>query len=239
MRLIFQLLMYLGFSASLGFAQSRFPMIYLDEVGNLGNPFSDEKRQSADLGIARVSPEGASGMIRVEGHDAAGRGWLVQLNQVGGLGWTEVWTADFDANGRKDLLFATHFPGLGRCINSVDIAVLLIDAQGRPAPLEISTMMPPGSKFPFVPVIVRDLDQNGRAEFITTTCERVDPPDGFGESWKLSGVYEARHTQLVPLRGSDVRPYLQVARRIHGLAIMEALPSRSWPDPQPPSLARP
>ncbi len=211
-------------------------MKYVDEVGNLGNQFSDEKRQSADLGIARVSPERTTGTLRVVGRDAQGKAWQVRLSQVGGLGWTEVWTADFDANGRRDLLFAMHFPGNGRCINSVDIALLLIDEQGRPAPWEISTMMPANStRFPFVPVIIRDLDQNGSAEFVTTDCDRIDPPQGFGERWTMSGVYEARHTRLIPLRGSDPQPYARIAGRIHGLKTMETLPPTSWPDPEPPS----
>ena len=169
----------------------------------------------------------------MEGLDAAGKGWRVELPQVGGVGWTEVWTADFDANGRNDLLFAAHFPGNSRCINGVEITVLLIDKQGRPAPYELSTMMPDSARFPFVPVIVRDLNADGRAEFVTTICERIDPPEGFGERWKVSGVYEARHSQLVPLRGGDTRPYMRVASRIHGRVKMETMPPKSWPDPHP------
>jgi hypothetical protein len=206
-------------------------MKYLDDVGNLGNQYSHDKRQSANLGIARVRSEGEGSTLRVEGFDAGGKMWRVWLPQIGGVGFTEVWTADFDANGRQDLLFAGHFPGNGRCIDGLDITLLLFDAQGRPVPWNMSTMLPDHSSFPYVPVIVRDLNGDHRAEFVMTDCERVDPPEGFGERRRVSGVYEAREARMVPLRDVDTQPYARIAGRIHGVGKMETTPPDNWPDP--------
>ena len=75
------------------FGQARFPMGYVDEVGHLGNRHSDEKRVSVDVGLARVRAD--DGELLVEG---------------------EMWSVNFDGNGRKDLLFAGYFPGSGRCV---------------------------------------------------------------------------------------------------------------------------
>ncbi len=213
-----------------GFGQTRFPMRFLDEVGNLGNEYSDEKRQSADLGIARVSAD--TGKLKVQGVDDAGQRWQVRLPQVGGLGWTEVWTADFDANGRKDLLFAGHFPGVGRCISRVEITLMLFGGQGRPRLWVVSTMIPNESGFPYVPIIILDLNRDGRAEFVTTSCERIEPPEGFGERLTLSGLYEARQAQLVPMRGTGTDPYVRIARQIHGEKSIGVLPPENWPAPR-------
>src|SRR5712691_4242755 len=63
----------------------------LDEIGNLGNPYSNDKRKSADLhGFARVTLD--RGELRFEGRDHTGKAWRLWMSSVGGVGWTEVWT---------------------------------------------------------------------------------------------------------------------------------------------------
>ncbi|MFN7935379.1 MAG: hypothetical protein U0R19_18770 [Bryobacteraceae bacterium] len=156
------------------FGQARFPMQYVDEVGHLGNPHSDEMRVSVDVGVARV--RAVDGELMVEGEK-----WSVRIEQKGGVGWTTVWSADFDGNGRKDLLFAGFFPGNGRCVNNgVDVSVLLFREHGVPEVWELRTMLPDVTRFPYVPILVRDLDGDRRAEFVTISCERVDPPEIWG-----------------------------------------------------------
>lgn len=218
---------------SLGITQPRFSMRYLDDVGNLGNRFAGEKRRSIDVGFARVTTDRNSGRLRVKGTDLHGNAWRVELDQVGGIGWTEVWSADFDANRKSDLLFAAHFPGNGRCIDAVNLTFLLFDEDGRPNQYELPTRLPDTARFPYVPVIVRDLNHDGRAEFITTDCGRVDPPEGFGERRWVSGVYEAQNARLVTVRGADLRPYLRIAGQIHRIQNMTAAPVVQWPQPVP------
>jgi hypothetical protein len=111
-------------------AQPQFRLKYLDEVGHLGGL---DKRTSVDLGIAKVFAE-PGGDLRFEGHDAAGKLWRVWLPAVGGIGGTDVWSADFDRNGRQDLLIAGYFPGNGRCVDGAVIYTLMFDERGRPVP---------------------------------------------------------------------------------------------------------
>lgn len=196
---------------SVGFGEARFPMQYVDEVGHLGNPYSDEKRTAVDVGMAKIRADGDGGLV-VEGEK-----WMVRIEQKGGVGWTTVWSADFDGNGRRDLLFAGYFPGNGRCVNNgVEVSVLLFREDGVPEVWELRTMLPDLTRFPYVPILVRDLDGDGRAEFVTILCERVDPPEGFGERYEVDGVFEARDGRLAPLVGTDVGAYAKVARRALG-----------------------
>ena len=194
-------------AAGVAMGQARFPMKYLDEVGHLG----EDHRKFADLRFARAYPD--EGGLRFEGRDHAGRIWRVWTKQVGGGGFTEVWTADFDHNGQPDLLIAAAFPGNGRCVSNVDITVLLFDASGRPVPWMVSTEIPyHESRFPYFPVILLDTNKDGRAEIVTTEC---GPWDADSLDYQVTGVYEARESHWVPLRDAPLEPYIQAAHADH------------------------
>jgi hypothetical protein len=184
--------------------QARFPMKYLDEVGHLGDTSVNDHRKSANLVVARVFREGEGSTLRFEGRDLAGKPSRLWLPGVGGVGWTDVWMADFDHNGQRDLLIGTHFPGNGRCVNGEEITILMFDARGRPIPWTTATMLPNGSKYPYVPAILRDVNRDGRAEVVTTGCE----PGGWPgeEHWRITGVYEARDARWIPLKDVTIVP---------------------------------
>lgn len=204
------------FSSVFMLAQSRYPMRFLDDVGNLGNPYSRDKRSSADLaGLARVTRQ--DDILLFEGRDLAGKPWRLFTSGDGGVGWTEVWTADFDHNGRSDLLIGSHFPGNGRCVDGGDVLILLFEADGRPVPWMSSTMVPEGNKFPVRPAIVLDANGDGRAEIVTTSCEYADGQQRFGEDRRITGVYEARDARWVPLSGYALEPYRSAAVASHRL----------------------
>ena len=93
--------------------QTRFEMRYLGEVGHLGGL---DRRTSVNLGMAQVFAE-PEGDLRLEGQDTAGKTWRVWIGPTGGIGGTDVWSADFDRNGRQDLLIAAYFPANGRCVD--------------------------------------------------------------------------------------------------------------------------
>src|SRR5271168_4318951 len=109
-------------------AQTPFRMRYLGEIGNLGGL---DPRTSANLGIARVFPE-PDGDLRFEGRDIAGKPWRVWLPAAGGIGGTDVWSADFDHNGHQDLLISAMFPRNGHCTDGTTIYILMFDQTGRP-----------------------------------------------------------------------------------------------------------
>jgi hypothetical protein len=210
-------------------AQPRFPMKYLDEVGHLGGL---DKRTSVNLGIARVFIE-PEGDLRFEGLDRTGKLWRVWLPPAGGIGGTDVWTADFDRNGRQDLLIAAYFPGNGHCIDEATVYTLMFDDLGRPVPWVAPSHSFAGFQRP--PVTLLDANGDGRAELVTVSCEYSDPATGFGEDRQISGIYEARDARWHPLRNTPDRPYLAAVKRQLGRTTpgfvrwLQTDPVR-WPD---------
>ena len=210
-------------------AQTLFPMRHLDEVGHLGTEF--DSRKSANVGLARVFSDGNG--LRFEGRDHGRKPWRVWVENFGGLGFTDVWTADFDHNGQPDLLIAPFFPKNGRCVNSLDIVILLFDGDGRPVPWTIHTEMPHGSGHPYRPVFITDLNGDGNAEIVPVDCEYAMGP-GVGTDWTIIGVFEARDARLVPMRNVNIGSYeraLKKAYAPHGLE-ENWLPVQpiKWPD---------
>ena len=206
-------------------AQARFPMKYLDDVGSLGSEL--DRRKSANLGIASVSSE--DGLLRFEGRDRKGDPWLAWVTQTGGVGWTEVWTADFDHNGQRDLLIASHFPGNGRCVRGADLLFLLFDQSGRPVPWHVPTELPNGNKFPYLPALLLDENRNGQAEIVSTECA-YSSEGILAVDWSITGIYEARDAQWIPLRDAVTAPYLQAARKANGVKDWLPIKSGEWPD---------
>jgi len=202
-------------------------MRYLDEVGlvGLGLPYS---RDFVDLGLASVVSD--NGALRFEGHDHKGDPWRVWVPQTSGLGWTEVWTADFDHNGQPDLLIARHFPSSGRCVGRADLLFLLFDQFGRPTPWQVSTEIPNGTKFPYLPAILLDVNRDGRAEIVSTACEYGDQSPGHWTDWSITGIYEARDARWIPLRSADAVPYLQAATKADGVKKWMTIKPSEWLD---------
>jgi hypothetical protein len=118
--------------------QSQFPMEYLDEIGHLGGL---DPRTTVNLGVAKATAD-PDGKVRLEGRDAAGKPWQVWTGLAGGIGGTDVWIADFDHNGRRDLLLASYAPANGRCVDGVTIYTLMFDDLGSPCPgLDVPTAL--------------------------------------------------------------------------------------------------
>ncbi|HVZ15783.1 MAG TPA: hypothetical protein VG897_01605 [Terriglobales bacterium] len=192
---------------------------YLDEVGHLGSEF--DSRTSVDFKIAKASIVG-DGDIEFTGKDDGGRKWSARFRVAGGVGWTTVWKADFDRNGRSDLMIGSYFPRNGRCIPAVTISFLMFDAHGMPNPWSVQTDIPGHADvFPQVPALLTDLNGDGRAQLVATRCEYAMGP-GLGEDHSIAGAYEARDAvwklwrpdtaqeigrmKSIMLRGSPLRP---------------------------------
>lgn len=137
-------------------------MQYLDEVGHLAGM---DKRKSADLGIARVFPA-SEDTLRFEGMDSGGKPWRVWMKAGSGVSSTDVWEADFDANGRPDLLISAGHSGNGRCVDSATITMLLFDGNGRPVPWHIETFAAGAGGDTVIPGIL--MDANGMA--VPSSC---------------------------------------------------------------------
>src|SRR5436305_1616501 len=95
---------------------------------------------TAKFAHAKIIPQ-ADGNLVVEGVDDDRKHWNATLLMLGGVGFTDVWQADFDGNGRPDLLLAAYFPQNGRCVDGITLSFLLFDAHGRPVPWVVQTRM--------------------------------------------------------------------------------------------------
>ena len=221
-------ILLVGFlGATLTMGQAWFPMKDR-KVGALDSDY--DKRKSADFGFARVFSE--EGNLRFEGKDHSGKPWRVWVPRSGGIGATDVFTADFDHDGQQDLLIRSLNLTVGRCIDRGTITVVLFDEIGRPVPWTMTTQVPDWNATPLLGAIVLDANHDGRAEFALTSCE-TDPSDPrLGEDRRISGIYEARHGRMVPIRKALLAPYLRAAKLIHGypsVKWLRVMPDE-WPD---------
>lgn len=197
-------------------------MRYLAEIGHLKN------NQIVNLGTAQVRAD-ASGASLL-GRDRGGKPWRVALALSDGMGWTEVWSADFDGDGQRDFLLGNLFPGNGACVNGLGITVLLFDEAGRPMPWTANSFLPAGSHaFPYLPVLAMDVDRDGRAEFVITDCDRGR--SGAGSIYSIAGIYEADAGRLRVVPDARLGSYRRAA------GPLPAHPSR-WRDRMPGLDAR-
>lgn len=194
-----------GFQISEGqSASATLPGVrYLGEVGHLGTDFNP--RTSVDFAVAKATTIG-DGDLEFSGKDDLGEKWTARFPVIGGIGWTAVWKADFDHNGRPDLMVASHFPGNGRCTENVTVSFLMIDGHGKPNPWTIHTNVPRETAFPPMPVLLTDLNGDGHFELIATDCQYAPGPK-LGEDHSITGVYEARDSawKLAPPSGIAAR----------------------------------
>ena len=198
-------------------------MRWVDEIGHLG---THESRLSADLGIAVAHAEKEFGTVRLEGRDTAGKRWRVWLEVSGGVGGTDVWTADFDRNGRADLLLASAFPRNGRCVQGVDLYVLMFEANGRPVPWQVSSSSMTGFREPPVPIV--DTDKDGRAEIVTLDCEYTTNDTAH----RIGGIYAARDAVWHPVRSTPSPAHVAAVRwplKRSSIRLAQPKPA-AWPD---------
>jgi hypothetical protein len=204
----------------LGVVQAQeLPLRYAGEIGHMR---PGERKSLGTSLVARL--EGKEGdPVRIDGQDRHGKPWRLDYSPTGGVGFTTVWTADFNADGQPDVLIESLFPGLGACVDAATVTLLLFDENGRPNPWPMETMLPHRTRseeFPFKPVYAVDVNRNGRAEFILTDCSRE-------KGYSISGVYEAGTAgDLAVVQNANLTAY----RRIAG-----GLPIRSvsdWAEPR-------
>jgi hypothetical protein len=216
---------FLGVTLAMG--QAWFPMKDR-KVGALDSDY--DQRKSADFGFARIVSEEDN--LRFEGKDHAGKPWRIWMPKAG-IGGVDVWTADFDHDGQQDLLIRSLDLKVGRCLDVGTITIVLFDAIGRPVPWTMTTQVPYWNAVPLRGAIVLDANHDGRAEFVVTGCESSVPSDApFGEDRGISGVYEAQHGRMVPIRHAKMTPYRRAAKVIHGHPSVKWLPMmpEEWPD---------
>jgi hypothetical protein len=214
-------------AASAVHAQALSPMRYLGEVGDLGT--ESDPRKSVDFGTAKASATEHG--VLFHGSDDHASPWRAGVPVIGGVGWTDVWRADFDANGRQDLMIAATFPANGRCLSPVTITFLMFDSQGRPVPWTIDTFLLNIAGVGKMPAILRDINRNRRPELIATGCEYSNPPRA-GEDRRIQGIYEAENAGWKLIRPKELQPYSDVVRASHRGRFTEFLPAEpeSWHD---------
>ena len=198
-------------------------MRYLGEIGHLGPVFDNPT--SADLEIARAVWKNDE--THIEGKDDRGKRWTAAIPITGGVGWTDVWMADFDGNARKDLLFASIFPPNGRCLDPVHLTFLMMDSGGRPVPWSIDSRWPRNSGVGKRPALLLDFNRNGWAELMATDCQYTPGPD-VDEDRRITGIYEAKDSHWQEIHPADMAPYVALFRanylrpEVHLLAPKEA-----------------
>lgn len=190
-------------------AQSFKGLRYLGEIGHLGPPFSAQT--VADLKIARVD---ADAEYTIQGTDDAGKPWRADISVASGIGWTDVWEGDFDANARRDLMIAATFPTNGRCLDPATITFLMFDSRGRPVPWTLDTWLPKNGGQGKVPALLRDFKHSGRPELIATACENsnLSRPFSNGENRSVAGIYQAQDAHWKLIRPADAKPLAEALR---------------------------
>ncbi|HEX5226588.1 MAG TPA: hypothetical protein VFW44_02715 [Bryobacteraceae bacterium] len=182
---------------------------YLDEIGHLASDVDTGK--VVTIGPARLVSTGA-GKIGLQGRGSNGRTWRAYLPIDGGLGYTTAWEADFDRNGKRDLLIASEFPKNGRCIDPVTLSFLMFDNQGMPVPWVTQTQRPGKNALLALPAVLTEIERDGRLQLVTTDCEYSAPPV-VGEDRSIKGVYEANDTMWRLVRSSHIDAYRSLVLR--------------------------
>ena len=153
-----------------------------------------------------------SGGARVQGKDDDGKQWSATVAVGQGVGFTDVWQADFDRNGRQDLLIAAYTPRNGRCVDGITLSFLLFNEHGPPVPWIIETRVPAGKRDPATPAIFSDLEHDGLLRLIVTDCSYSNPPR-FGEDRAITGVYVAENATWRLIRPANIADYVALVRR--------------------------
>jgi hypothetical protein len=202
-------LLILGFSTFLS-AQVSIPMIYLGEIGYLDSDCGEEQRITMDLGIAKVYGSGKES-VRLEGRNDSGRRWQLWVPRYricSSLNGIDAWIADFDNNGRQDLLLSGHEAVNGACLDFVDLIIVLFTETGNPAAYFTETHG--FSDLGEPPHAVMDLNRDGRTELVLSECWWQG--GGHPEVRQVTGVFEARNEGWVALRHASEEPYLHELR---------------------------
>src|ERR1044071_6145217 len=97
---------------------------YLGEVGHLWPPFSASN--SVKFGHIQVT-SATDGTLQLAGRDADRKPWTPRVPVSSGIGFTDVGQADFERNGRQDLLIAAYVPQNGRCVDQITLSFLLFN----------------------------------------------------------------------------------------------------------------
>lgn len=182
---------------------------YLGEVGHLWPPFSTSS--SVKFGKIEVTGE-TDGTLRFAGRDDDRRPWTAIVSGGSGVGFTDVWQADFDRNGRQDLLIAAYFPKNGRCLNQITLSFLLFNDHGQPVPWVIHSGMPGAKREPATPALFADIEHDGRMHLVVTDCEYSIPPR-FGEDRSITGIYVAENASWKLVRPANIGDYVALVRR--------------------------
>jgi len=182
---------------------------YLGEVGHLWPPFS----ASNSVKFGQIQVTGATdGTLQLAGRDDDRRPWTATVPFGSGVGFTDVWQADFDRDGRQDLLIAAYFPQNGRCVDQITLSFLLFNDHGQPVPWVIQSRLPANKREPATPALFADFEHDGRMRLVVTDCSYSTPPR-FGEDRSITGIYVAEQSSWKLVRPANIGDYVALVRR--------------------------
>jgi hypothetical protein len=192
---------------------------YLGEIGHLGTQF--DERKSVIFGPITITTL-ENGSARFQGKDDHGKNWSATLVSEAGVGFTDVWQADFDHNSRSDLLVATYFPKNGRCVDEITLQFLLFTNDGKPVPWVINSRMPHSNREPRIPAIFVNAGKDAPTKLVVTDCAYSEPPR-VGEDRSVIGIYEARDATWSLYRPNNLGAYVALVRRSYHFGLNDQL----------------
>ena len=172
-----------------------------------------DERKSVNFGPVKITTL-ENGTARFLGMDDRGKHWSATLVTEGGVGYTDVWQADFDRNGRPDLVVASYFPRNGRCTDEITLQFLLFSHDGIPVPWVINSRVPISKREPSVPAIFVDEGRGTAIKLVATECAYADPPR-FGVDRSIVGIYEAKDARWSLHRPNNLGAYAALVRTSH------------------------
>jgi hypothetical protein len=179
---------------------------YLGEIGHLNSAIDSRKI----IHVGGIAIHWLAGdKVQLQGRSEHGHVWSTVLPTIGGLGWTTLWSADFDRNSRSDLLLLRSFPSVGRCPQTVEASFLMSDSNG-PKRWDTVTTIKYEEQLSGLPVFLFEDLRNRRFTWVSKACEYAERND---VTLSVPGVFQAGPTGWDRVPASEMTRLIQMADR--------------------------
>jgi hypothetical protein len=235
-RLIWVCLVVIGAAVLPVAAQPWFAVEFLGEME--GWYLRDRREETRRFGLATVSAYPDRSLL-ISGEADRGKSWDLHFRSGLPIDSIRIWAADFDKNGRRDLLIVMPLMGNGRCMPANQLLFLLYDKDGLPVPWLTKSTSLEDDKIPSGDVVIVDADRDGRAEVVLSDCGYGSPlEDAERNIWlhRSALIYEAVSQTWQPQTLPEAERVWRTVRQRSGFQPNPAEPWRplapaEWPMP--------